>query len=234
MIASRTLIAAVLLVAAVPLAFAQSKMYRWVGPDGKTHYSDDLPPEALTQARQEMSKSSGITLKQVDRALTPEERAAAKAKAEADAKAAEAMEKAKLNDQVLLSSYPNEAELKRAYDDRIAQIAENLKSIRFGIDSQQKSMAELLTAASNAELTSKPINPTLASQIKTTRSHIIEQQQSEALQEAQKASLHQEAAKTIAHYRDLKAAAPGPGSSPAPATAAPPAAASGATPPGKG
>ena len=208
------LLAAALLVAFASTALAQqaeqvpgSKLYRWVGPDGKTHYSDDLPQEALTQARQELSKNSGLTLKNVERSATPEERAASRAKAEADAKAEAAMEKTRQGDQMLLSSYPSEAELKRAYDDRLAQVAENLKTTRMSLSTQQDSMSSLLGAASNMELGNKPVPVQLATSIKTIHSQILEQLQAESQAEAQAASLKQEAAKTIGHYRELRTAA---------------------------
>ena len=183
------------------------KLYHWVGADGKDHYGDVLPPEALTQARQEISKSSGMTLKQVDRTLTPEERAAAQVKADADAKAAEAIEKAKQNDQVLLASYPSEAELKRAYDERIASLTETLKATRIGLQSQQQGLSSLLIAASNLELSNKPVDAKLVASIKSTHALLLEQQTSETQQESQVAKLLQESTATMEHYRSLEAAA---------------------------
>jgi len=183
------------------------KLYHWVGADGKDHYGDVLPPEALTQARQEISKTSGMTIKQVDRTLTPEERAAAQAKADADAKAAEAIEKAKQNDQVLLASYPSEAELKRAYDERISSLTETLKATRIGLQGQQEGLSSLLIAASTLELSNKPVNAKLAASIKSTHALLLEEQTSETQQETQVAKLLQESAATMEHYRSLQAAA---------------------------
>ncbi|HEV2607258.1 MAG TPA: DUF4124 domain-containing protein [Xanthomonadaceae bacterium] len=183
------------------------KLYHWVGADGKDHYGDTLPPEALTQARQEISKNSGMTLKSVDRSLTLEERAAAQVKADADAKAAEAIEKAKQNDQVLLASYPSEAELKRAYDERISSLTETLKATRIGMQGQQEGLSSLLIAASNLELSNKPVNAKLATSIKSTHALLLEQQTSETQQEGQVAKLLQESAATMEHYRSIEAAA---------------------------
>ena len=203
------------------------KLYHWVGADGKDHYGDVLPPEALTQARQEISKTSGMTLKQIDRTLTPEERAAAQAKADADAKAAEAIEKAKQNDQVLLASYPTEAELKRAYDERISSLTETLKATRIGMQSQKEGFSSLLIAASNLELSNKPVNAKLATSIKSTHDLMREQQTNETQQEAQVAKLLEESAATMEHYRSLQAAAAaaehgGTSSTPPPAPVPPP------------
>jgi len=203
-------IVAMLLVAPVALAAdpaAPPKLYHWVGADGKDHYGDTLPPEALTQARQEISKNSGMTIKQVDRTLTPEEQAAAQAKADADAKAAEVIEKAKQDDQVLMASYPTEADLKRAYDERLASLTETLKATRIGLESQQQGMSSQLVAASNLELSNKPVGAKLESSIKSTHALLVEQQASAMQQEAQVAKLLQESATTMEHYRSLQAAA---------------------------
>ena len=54
---------------------ASKRLYRWVDRDGKVQFSDSLPPEAVDQARTEISES-GRVVADVDRALTAEERAA--------------------------------------------------------------------------------------------------------------------------------------------------------------
>ena len=149
----------------------------------------------------------GPAIKQVDRSLTPEERAAGQAKADADAKAAEAIEKAKQNDQVLLASYPSEAELKRAYDERIASLTETLKATRIGLQSQREGLSSLLIAASNLELSDKPVDAKLATSIKSTHALLLEQQTIETQQETQVAKLLQESTATMEHYRSLEAAA---------------------------
>ncbi len=207
----KTLAAIVATLFFAPAAFADDppapKLYHWVSADGKDHYSDVLPPEAMTQARQEISKNSGMTLKNVDRSLSPEERAAAQAKADAEAKAAEAIEKAKQTDVVLLASYPSEAEIKRAYDERVAMQAESLKATRIGLDSQQQGLSSLLIAASNLELSGKPVNAQLTTSIKATHAQIVEQQQTEMQQEVQAANLIKERVATMSRYRTLRAAA---------------------------
>ncbi|HTD28974.1 MAG TPA: DUF4124 domain-containing protein [Xanthomonadaceae bacterium] len=206
----KTLAAAVLLLF-VQTALAQQapsgpKLYRWVGPDGKVHYSDELPPEVLDQARQELSVKSGMTINQVDRAQTADERSAAQAKADAEAKAAAATQKAKESDQNLLSSYPTEADLKSAYDQRIAMQNETLKTTRIGMQSQQESLSELLIAASNLELASKPVPARMATTIRTTHAQVLDEQQQETQQEAQAANLRQENAAVLARYRSLRSA----------------------------
>lgn len=184
-----------------------SKLYRWTDKDGKVHYSDDLPPEALTEARDELNKTNGMTIKSVGRALTSEERAAAQAKAEADSKIAEALAKVRQNDQMLLNSYSTEADLKRAYEERISMQVEGLKATRMSLQGQQRSLSSFLYSASTLELSDKPIGKHVVSSIRKLRREVVQQQQSETQIEAQITGLKQESTATLAHYHELRAAA---------------------------
>ena len=88
-----TLLAAALALALAAGVAAQDKtdgpkLYRWVDKQGKVHYDDALPPEAVNQARGEYDPKTGNRLGTVARALTAEERAALAAQAAAEAKAA--------------------------------------------------------------------------------------------------------------------------------------------------
>src|SRR4249919_1450585 len=116
---SLAILATVLASTAVSAQEVKKKLYRWVDKDGKVHYDDALPAEAVNQARQEFSANTGTETGAVDRALTPEEQAQkdAAAKAAADAKAT-ADEQAR-NEQAMLSSYDSEADLRRAYNERL-------------------------------------------------------------------------------------------------------------------
>src|SRR5687767_14615477 len=50
-----------------------TKLYKWTDEDGKVHYSERLPQEAVGKATTHMSRQ-GTVVKETDRALTPEER----------------------------------------------------------------------------------------------------------------------------------------------------------------
>lgn len=180
------------------------KLYRWVGADGKPHYSDQIPPEALDKARQEISSKSGLTVGQVDRALTPEERAAAAAKAEQEAKIAKVTEDAKQSDQVLLASYPTERELTRAYTERGLLQNETVKATRIGMESQQQGLSSLLIAASNMELTGKSVNAKLTDSILTARRQLLDQQTLLVRHTAQGAALQTEYHSTLERWRKLR------------------------------
>lgn len=204
--ASASVVIGILL--ATSLASAQDapapKLYRWVGADGKPHYSDQIPLEAMDKARSEISKNSGMTVGQVDRALTPEERAAAAAKAEQEAKIAKATDDAKQSDQVLLASYPTERELTRAYAERTLLQNETVKATRIGMESQQQGLSSLLISASNLELTGKPVNAKLADSILLARRQLLDQQSLLVRHTAQGAALQGEFQSTLERWRKLR------------------------------
>src|SRR4249919_1034157 len=90
MLRSRLSLAVVVVALASASLSAQDvkkKLYRWVDKQGKVHYDDALPAEAVDQARQEFSAKTGTATGSVDRALTPEERAQQEAAARAAAAA---------------------------------------------------------------------------------------------------------------------------------------------------
>ena len=221
----KALASAIALLIAAPIAsqsIAASKLYHWIGADGKDHYSDTLPPEALGQARQEINSNNGMTVKQVERAKTPEEVAAAQAQAAAEAQAAESAQKAKENDQALLASYSTEADLQRAYDQRIELQNESLKSTRVGVESVQQALKTMLVRASGHELAGRKVTTELAGMIVKTRKQLLDQQAQLVRLEAGSVNLKQENAAQIARYRGLRAAADAANTTPPSGSAPPP------------
>ncbi len=180
------------------------KLYRWVDKDGKVHYSDKVPPSEVDQARQELN-TQGRTVDSVDRALTPEEQAAADRAAQEAEVARKAKEAQDRMDQMLLSSYDQESDLKRAYDERFDLLDQSIVSAETGIKSQERSLADILAHAAELERSGKPVGDSVKASIDLSRRQV--QQQNEYLKKRQdeRAALEQEFAETVARYRELKA-----------------------------
>lgn len=94
---------------------ALAQLYKWTDENGKVHYSDTIPPSATDRARKEM-RNDGTVKKQVERALTPEERRAAAAKAAEEEKERIAREERERKDRALLSTYTSLADFDRVRD----------------------------------------------------------------------------------------------------------------------
>lgn len=180
------------------------KLYRWTDKDGKEHYSDTLPAEAIDAAREEMNKTSGSSVGQVERALTPAERAAIAANAQTVADAAKIEEDQRQRDRVLLSSYPSEVELQRTYNERLSLVEESVKSAQVGIVGQRDSLASLLAHATDRELAGQPVDARTLANLREAHRQVGDQQLQLGRREAEQAALQQEFAEVLAHYRALK------------------------------
>lgn len=208
-ITTLSLIATLLAVALMALSFdatAQRKLYRWTDKDGNVHYTDQLPPEAAQDKREELNRQ-GITVRTTERARTPEEQAeweAEQARLEAERIAAE--EAAKM-DAVLIGSYPTEADLQRAYNERFDLLEQSLESARVGIRSQEKSLAELLAHAADLERDGQKVPPAITDSIARTRDQVNDQRSYLERRENERAALQTEYDQLLARYRELKSAA---------------------------
>lgn len=203
----------VILVSALALAFAapadaapgNKKLYRWTDANGKVHYTDALPPEASANARDTLN-NAGLKVEHTERALTEQERAVR------DAQAAKAAEQKRLEDErikmdaVLVSSYPSEAELARAYKERFDLIEQAVESARVGIRSQEQSLSDLLAHAGDLERNNKPVPAKVIESIGKTRAQVAEQRDYLGKREAERAALQREYDDVLSRYRRLTGA----------------------------
>lgn len=208
--AALPLIAGVLclaLAALSPDAQAQRKLYRWTDKDGNVHYTDTLPAEAAKDKQEELN-SQGMTVKTTERVRTAEEQAAWEAEqAELEKVRLVAEQKAKM-DSVLVSSYPAESDLQRAYRERFDLIEQSLESARIGIRSQEKSLAELLDHAADLERNGKPVPVQIRDSITRARSQVADQRAYLTRRETERTALRAEFDELLARYRELKGITP--------------------------
>ncbi|MBW3549346.1 MAG: hypothetical protein KY442_00600 [Proteobacteria bacterium] len=203
------LLIATLLLGLAPLALAQNsspakRVYCW-DDNGRRVCGDALPASAVDSARTEISASSGLTTRAVDRALTPEERAAAAAAAEASAAAAAALATAARRDRAMAESYASEAELRRAFQHRITLLDETVKASQLGIAGLRQSLLSLLRRASDSELGGKPVPKPLTATIQTQHDQLLRQQSLLAEQRRDRGEIEGELELALQRYRELKA-----------------------------
>jgi len=196
------------------------KLYRWVDKQGKVHFDQALPPEAVEQARTEFSIKSGRNVGSVDRALTPEERAAQAAAADAAAQAAAAANEQKRQEDVMMASYETENDLRRAYGERIGLLQMTVESTEVSIRSLRENLTTLLSQASDTELDGRRVLDDRSKTIRELHTEKMKQQELQAARRADLATLNAEFARMLGRYRELRGATTTP-----PATVAPPAAA---------
>jgi hypothetical protein len=150
-------------------AFAD--VYKWVDENGKVQYSDK-PPQSQTKKGVTELNNQGMTVKQTEGALTPEERAAK------DAEAAKARnEQAKLQDQrrrdrALLNSYSNTAEIDEVRDRNVEALQATVTSDQSRRDAMQKRLDEYNKQANQFKTAKKPVPADLTSAIADRQSEL--------------------------------------------------------------
>jgi hypothetical protein len=181
----------------------EKKLYCWE-QNGQRTCSDTLPQEAIGRARDEISARSGMVIGSVERALTADERASqALAQAEQRARAMQE-ETRRRTDQAMLSSYQNEAELRRVFNESINMAENNIKTARYNANSLRTSLSLLLARAGASELEGRPVPEKTRTDIQRQQSELRSQLRLLQGLEQQRIALDADITNTLARYRDLK------------------------------
>lgn len=187
---------------------ADRKLYCWT-ENGQQVCGDALPASAVDNARTEINAKSGMRTGEVPRALNQDERAAAAVAAKQAAEAAEAEAAKQRRDLAMVTSYATEADLHRAYGERITLVEESLKTSRLGVTNLRQSLLSLLRQAAELELQAKPVNKALAGNIQGQHADLLRQQAIMQRQLADRASLGSDLEDALARYRAMKTPAQG-------------------------
>ena len=181
------------------------KVYCW-DEGGHKVCGDALPANAADAARTEISAKTGMTVRTVERAQTDAERAAAATEQQAAARAAETAAVQARRDLAMVESYTTEADLRRAYGDRITLVEESLKTSRLGIVNQRQRLLSLLRQANELELQSKPVPKPLTEDIVKQHTDLLRQQALQQQQRQDRQSLGSDLEQALDRYRALKSA----------------------------
>ncbi len=200
-----TLLASALLLALVAnAAHAQErkKLYRWTDDKGEVHYTDQLPPEAAKLQRDELNKE-GRAVDRVERAKTPEERAVFEAEQARLAEEQRLVDETAKMDSVLTMSYPSEADLARAYEERFDLLKRNVESAKIGIRSQDQALTGLLSHAADLERNGMPVPDSVVQSIGKTRQQLADQRVFLTNLETDRVELQKEYDAILTRYRKL-------------------------------
>jgi len=182
----------------------EKKIYRWVDKSGKVHISDQLPPEAVDQARKEYSASSGTLKGDVQHQLTPAERALAQQQAQLEAEALAQAEKAKRIEQGMMINFETEQDLQRSFDERTDLLQQTITSLKASIQSRRAVIISILNELSDLELQGKPLPEAKIIQVKSNHALITKQGAQMARMSKNFEALKGEFAATMERYRQLK------------------------------
>jgi hypothetical protein len=182
----------------------KKKLYCW-NEGGRKVCGDALPASAADSARTEISAKSGLATGQVDRALTPAERAAAAAQAQIEAETQFQQAARRLREHAMAESYATEADLRRAFNERIALLDDTIKASQLSIGGLRQSLISLLRQAGEAELAGKPVPANLTGTIQTQHAELMRQQAMLVSHRKNRTEIDAELGHALQTYRELKA-----------------------------
>jgi len=205
-----------MIVAALALALAVSataqqsakvekKLYRWVDPSGKVHYTDALPSDVVDQARAELSATTGMVQSQIGRALTEAERGQLAAQLATAAEAQSRIDNSRRADEAKISSFRTELDLRAAYQERQSIIDDTVESLEAAIDSQRNSLHSQMGLAGDSELADKPVPQRTITTIGDLRKGLQDQEVALLQRAAEKQVLGEELDRLVVMYRDRQA-----------------------------
>lgn len=201
-----SLIALFLLVFAAMSTLAAEKQpdhYRWKDAQGVVHF-DDVLTDAAIQAGYDTISGSGMKIRHVAPPRTAEQQKADD-KAEAQKKAAEKAAATQVQqDAQMLAAYPTEQTLSDAHTAQLAMIDQYIQSTQISLQSQEKSLTDMLSHAADLERTGKPIPAPLSKQIETLRSNIEKQKAYIAAKQQEKIDSTAKFETELAHYREVR------------------------------
>lgn len=182
----------------------KKKLYCW-NEAGRKVCGDALPASATDSARTEFSPKSGMPTAKVSRALTPEERAAAAAQARLTEQSQFQARAQRMREHAMAESYATEADLRRAFGERMDLLDDTIKAAQLSIGGLRQSLISLLRQAGEAELAGKPVPSNLNGTIQSQHTELMRQQAMLVNHRQDRSAIDAELAHALETYRGLKA-----------------------------
>ncbi len=123
------LVVAGVLIGALGGTTGHAQLYKWVDENGKTQYTDTIPPGSTDRARKEL-RSDGTVKNSTERAATAEEKRLAALKAVEDAKLKAIQDERERKDKALLSTYTNLVDFDRVRDRALDVIGADIRTLQ--------------------------------------------------------------------------------------------------------
>ncbi|MDO4709796.1 MAG: hypothetical protein Q4B94_08370 [Pseudomonadota bacterium] len=196
-----------ILLTALPVAAqnkpAERKLYCW-DEGGRKVCGDALPASAVNSARTEISSRTGLPGARTERLLSPGEQAEAAAQEAARRQEAERIAAQKRSDTALAESYDSEDALRHAFKVRYELVDESLKTSQMTINTQRKSLLQLMRTAADLELEGKPVTEKLSQDIQAQRAALVDAMHMQQQQQAERGLLDSQQQEALARWRKTR------------------------------
>ncbi len=186
---------------AAPAALGAS--YKWTDEQGRVHYGDTIPPADIHRPHEKLDKQ-GLVDRKVDAAPNPTQRAELRRRTQEQAAEQEEARRREIRDQFLIETYQDAAQVKAAYDAKLASIDSSISLATSVVD---KLTARRAALARNAAANERGGEATLKlqqgirdidQQLEHQRSYIEERR-------SERRGLEQAAVQDIARFEQLQA-----------------------------
>ncbi len=179
------------------------KLYRWVDAQGKVHYSDTLPQDAVREKKIVYDKQRARKIAVIEKAKSREELAR-----DARLKALREEEKKLLAEQMarnraLLRTYRSEEDLQLAHQGQIHTIDSRIKVLEANIKRQQGILATHIQKAAEIERNGRQVPKSLKDRIDAIRRQIHQLRLKIAHEEAAKRQLDDKFRQDLQRFRRL-------------------------------
>ena len=188
-----------------PATFAGIKC--WTNKEGVRECGNAVPPEYAQQGHEELNER-GLTIKEQERAKTPEELAAEAA--ERERLALEQAERERLareqaaRDRVLLDTFTTEEDLLLARDGKLAALDARIQHTQQVVEKLRGNLAALQQEAARAELSGQPVTDKLHHDISRVKRQIGENRGFIEQRQHEKTELMAQFQADLDRYRELK------------------------------
>jgi chromosome segregation ATPase len=180
------------------------KIYKCKNEKGEIFYSQAYDPKQCGGGGAQLN-ADGIAVKEIERRKTPEELAAEKEAAARLAADERIAAERKRQDDILMQSYPSEADLRVGHEQELRAIDGSIKTQQMSASSYEKTLDQLLAQAADSERAGNAVPKALADRIDKVRGELDGQRKAiERTQEERAAAVAAFDSK-LARWRELKA-----------------------------
>jgi hypothetical protein len=174
-----------------------------VDDEGRTHYSDKLPPAETHRARSHLDEH-GITVKQVDAAKTEEELKQEAEQQRLRMERQRVLEKQQAQDRVLLRTFRSEEDILMTKNGQLHAVDSHIKVTHSNIKRLKTTLDDMQRHAALRELRGKPVSKKMQHDIEIKRQALQDAYRSIINREHHKNRIRQSFARDLQRFRELK------------------------------
>lgn len=192
-----------LALAGLILPACASAAYKWIDEHGRVHYGDTIPPNEIHRSYEKVDKQGRVDQK-VDAVPDPVQRAEQNRRAQQQAAEQEEARKRAIRDQYLIETYQDAAQVRAAYDAKLASLDSSLALAQSVVEKLGARRAALVRNAAEGERSGEATQK-LEQEIRDLDQQLAHQHGYIEDRRAERLELEKTAAEDVARFEQLQA-----------------------------